>query len=66
MNIKTRANLCLLFSTDSQQYEKALSHLMSRDPRQFWTSGQWMTEKRGGSDVANGTQTFAVHTEGNR
>jgi len=53
-------------STDSQQYEKALSHLMSRDPRQFWTSGQWMTEKRGGSDVANGTQTFAVHTEGNR
>ena len=66
MNIKTRANLCLLFSTDSQQYEKALGHLMSRDPRQFWTSGQWMTEKRGGSDVANGTQTFAVHIEGNR
>ena len=25
-----------------------------------------MTEKRGGSDVANGTQTFAVHIEGNR
>ena len=50
----------------SQQYEKALGHLMSRDPRQFWTSGQWMTEKRGGSDVANGTQTFAVHIEGNR
>ena len=58
--------LYLLFWTGSQQYEKALGHLMSRDPRQFWTSGQWMTEKKGGSDVANGTQTIAVHIEGNR
>ena len=24
------------------------------------TSGQWMTEKRGGSDVARGTETLAV------
>lgn len=23
----------------------------SRDPKQFWTSGQWMTERPGGSDV---------------
>src|SRR5262249_40974308 len=23
----------------------------SRDPREFWTSGQWMTESTGGSDV---------------
>ena len=23
------------------------SHLTSMDPDQFWTSGQWMTEKRG-------------------
>ena len=27
------------------------SHLTSRDPNTFWTSGQWMTEKEGGSDV---------------
>lgn len=32
--------------------ERALAHLTSRDPRQFWTSGQWMTESTGGSDVA--------------
>lgn len=33
-------------------------HLTSRDPDQFWTSGQWMTERTGGSDVA-GTSTIA-------
>jgi alkylation response protein AidB-like acyl-CoA dehydrogenase len=27
-------------------------HLTTRDPRQFWTSGQWMTERAGGSDVS--------------
>jgi alkylation response protein AidB-like acyl-CoA dehydrogenase len=31
--------------------ERALPHLTSRDPAQFWTSGQWMTESTGGSDV---------------
>lgn len=25
--------------------------LTTKDPAQFWTSGQWMTEKKGGSDV---------------
>ena len=34
-------------------------HLTSRDPSRFWTSGQWMTERTGGSDVA-GTSTIAV------
>ncbi|NXI53915.1 ACD11 dehydrogenase, partial [Chloroceryle aenea] len=33
--------------------------LTSRDPNKFCTSGQWMTERRGGSDVANGTETVA-------
>eukprot|EP00095_Tigriopus_kingsejongensis_P011261 maker-scaffold708_size108518-snap-gene-0.18 protein:Tk11261 transcript:maker-scaffold708_size108518-snap-gene-0.18-mRNA-1 annotation:"hypothetical protein BRAFLDRAFT_122038" len=41
---------------------EAFRHLTSRDPREFWTSGQWMTEKRGGSDVANATETVAVPT----
>jgi alkylation response protein AidB-like acyl-CoA dehydrogenase len=31
--------------------ERAVPHLTSRDPREFWTSGQWMTEASGGSDV---------------
>ena len=34
-------------------------HLASRDPEQFWTSGQWMTERTGGSDVS-ATSTIAV------
>jgi len=37
-----------------------LAHLLSRDPAQFWTSGQWMTERTGGSDVST-TSTTAVH-----
>jgi alkylation response protein AidB-like acyl-CoA dehydrogenase len=37
---------------------RALPRLTSRDPRTFWTSGQWMTERSGGSDVS-GTETEA-------
>ena len=40
--------------------EGPLRHLTSGDPGQFWTSGQWMTEKAGGSDVGSGTETVAV------
>ncbi|NXI41205.1 ACD11 dehydrogenase, partial [Galbula dea] len=39
--------------------KNAFEHLTSRDPKKFWTSGQWMTERRGGSDVANSTETVA-------
>ena len=31
--------------------KKAYECLISRDPNKFWTSGQWMTERKGGSDV---------------
>jgi alkylation response protein AidB-like acyl-CoA dehydrogenase len=31
--------------------DRILSRLASRDPDQAWTSGQWMTERIGGSDV---------------
>src|SRR5256714_13593809 len=40
------------------------AHLTSRDPRQFWTSGQWMTERSGGSDVGS-TSTIARCESGN-
>jgi len=30
---------------------RALARLTSRDPKTAWTSGQWMTERTGGSDV---------------
>jgi alkylation response protein AidB-like acyl-CoA dehydrogenase len=36
----------------------AFARLTSRDPQRFWTSGQWMTERTGGSDVS-GTRTAA-------
>lgn len=36
----------------------ALERLLSRDPEVAWTSGQWMTERPGGSDVRN-TETRA-------
>ncbi len=39
------------------------AHLTSRDPNEFWTSGQWMTERTGGSDVGT-TSTVARHEEG--
>jgi alkylation response protein AidB-like acyl-CoA dehydrogenase len=40
----------------------ALAHLTSRDPAEFWTSGQWMTERTGGSDVSR-TSTVARRSE---
>lgn len=43
---------------DAQLKQDVLPHLVSRDPRAFWTSGQWMTERSGGSDVS-GTSTEA-------
>ena len=38
--------------------ERAVPRLTSRDPAHAWTSGQWMTERTGGSDVAI-TETVA-------
>jgi alkylation response protein AidB-like acyl-CoA dehydrogenase len=36
----------------------AFDRLTTRDPGRFWTSGQWMTERAGGSDVSR-TATVA-------
>ncbi|HXX30670.1 MAG TPA: acyl-CoA dehydrogenase family protein [Myxococcaceae bacterium] len=41
--------------------ERALPRLTSRDPHLAWTSGQWMTERTGGSDVGQ-TETVARHS----
>src|SRR4029453_14056172 len=32
---------------------EVLPRLVSRDPARMWTSGQWMTERTGGSDVSH-------------
>jgi acyl-CoA dehydrogenase len=42
--------------------EEAVPHLTARDPDTFWTSGQWMTEVTGGSDVSS-TRTTARRDE---
>lgn len=43
---------------------KPYKHLTSRVYGDFWTSGQWMTEKEGGSDVSR-TSTIARFENGN-
>lgn len=42
----------LTVSKNARLVERALPRLTSRDPATAWTSGQWMTERTGGSDVA--------------
>jgi putative acyl-CoA dehydrogenase len=49
-----------LFAPDELK-ARALPHLLSREPQNFWTAGQWMTERSGGSDVS-GTATLATPT----
>lgn len=55
----------LSISDNEALKERALPHLTSRDPRQFWTSGQWMTESTGGSDVGL-SETLARQDEDGR
>ena len=43
---------------DDELRRGALQRLTTRDPSRFWTSGQWMTERRGGSDVSQ-SETIA-------
>ena len=49
----------LLAAGNPALVERAVPHLTSRDPATFWTSGQWMTETTGGSDVGT-SETVAV------
>jgi alkylation response protein AidB-like acyl-CoA dehydrogenase len=42
----------------SSVLQKAYSKLISFDPQNAWTSGQWMTERTGGSDISL-TETVA-------
>jgi alkylation response protein AidB-like acyl-CoA dehydrogenase len=57
------AATALRASGNQRLIERALPHLLSRDPEQFWIAGQWMTENAGGSDVA-GTETVAREENG--
>ena len=48
----------LLDSENQELIDRAVPRLLSRDPASMWTSGQWMTERIGGSDVSQ-TETVA-------
>jgi alkylation response protein AidB-like acyl-CoA dehydrogenase len=48
----------LLGSGNQALIDRAVPHLISRSPDEFWTAGQWMTEITGGSDVGL-SQTIA-------
>ncbi len=49
----------LLDSGNAELVERAVERLVHRDPMQAWTSGQWMTEAAGGSDVGR-SETVAI------
>jgi acyl-CoA dehydrogenase len=55
----------LLGSGNQELIDRAVPHLTTRDPDQFWTSGQWMTESTGGSDVGL-TETYALQNGNGR
>lgn len=50
-----------LDSTHRRVFQDAFDRLTSRDPARAWTSGQWMTERTGGSDVSQ-TETVATYS----
>lgn len=52
----------LLSSGNQALIDRAVPHLISRNPEDFWTAGQWMTELTGGSDVGL-SETRAVRSD---
>jgi alkylation response protein AidB-like acyl-CoA dehydrogenase len=54
----------LLDSGNEALIERAVPHLLSREPAMFWTSGQWMTESKGGSDVGQSETVARRDAEG--
>jgi acyl-CoA dehydrogenase len=52
----------LLESGNRTLIDRAVTRLISRDPKIAWTSGQWMTERTGGSDVGK-SETVARRGE---
>src|SRR6185503_2356556 len=53
----------LIASGNQELIERAVPHLITREPSQFWTAGQWMTELTGGSDVG-ASETIAKQEPG--
>ncbi|HJP95617.1 MAG TPA: acyl-CoA dehydrogenase family protein [Pyrinomonadaceae bacterium] len=53
----------LLASGNQELIQRAVSHLITREPSNFWTAGQWMTELTGGSDVGLSETVARQETE---
>ena len=53
----------LLDAGNAELIDRAVPRLTSRDPARMWTSGQWMTERTGGSDVG-ASETIARQVDG--
>lgn len=53
----------LISSGNRALIDRAVPHLITREPNELWTSGQWMTEITGGSDVGL-TETIAREENG--
>eukprot|EP01112_Ceratiomyxa_fruticulosa_P004646 TRINITY_DN15187_c0_g1_i1.p1 TRINITY_DN15187_c0_g1~~TRINITY_DN15187_c0_g1_i1.p1 ORF type:complete len:637 (-),score=127.10 TRINITY_DN15187_c0_g1_i1:20-1813(-) len=56
------ARLLELHGTQEMK-DTVLKRFITREPKVFWTCGQWMTERTGGSDVGN-SETLARSLEG--
>jgi alkylation response protein AidB-like acyl-CoA dehydrogenase len=56
----------LVLSGNRALVERAVPRLTSRDPGHAWTSGQWMTERTGGSDVGLSETVARLTPEGFR
>lgn len=54
----------LLASGNNSLILDAVPHLTSRSPEYFWTSGQWMTERTGGSDVSRAETIARLNEDG--
>ena len=55
----------LLSSGNQKLIDRAVPHLITRDPKEFWTAGQWMTELTGGSDVGLSQTVAKEDSDGN-
>ena len=52
----------LIASQNQLLIDRAVPHLTTREPSEFWTAGQWMTELSGGSDVGS-SETIAKNDD---
>ncbi len=58
------ATVLLADGVDPALRDQLVPRLLSRDPDVAWTSGQWMTETEGGSDVGRATTRAELDAEG--